>query len=46
MLAGTEKAIVDVAMSVGFQTQAHFTTIFKRFVGQTPQAWRRSFAGS
>ncbi|WP_459853502.1 helix-turn-helix domain-containing protein [Dongia sp. agr-C8] len=46
MLARTERPIVDIAMSVGFQTQSHFTTIFKRFAGQTPQAWRRSFAGS
>jgi AraC-like DNA-binding protein len=26
---------------VGFQTQAHFTTVFKRFVGVTPGQWRR-----
>jgi AraC-like DNA-binding protein len=44
MLARTDQSIVNVAMSVGFQTQSHFTTIFKRFAGQTPQAWRRSYA--
>lgn len=35
-------SIIDVAFSVGFQTQSHFTTVFKRFVGDTPHQWRRS----
>ena len=35
-------SIVDVALTVGFQTQSHFTTVFKRFVGETPHQWRRS----
>jgi AraC family transcriptional regulator len=30
-----------VALEVGFQSQAHFTTVFKRFVGQPPHAWSR-----
>ncbi len=34
--------LVDVALSVGFQTQAHFTTVFKRFVGETPHRWRQA----
>ncbi len=37
-------ALVDVALSVGFQTQAHFTTVFKRFAGETPHRWRRGAA--
>jgi AraC family transcriptional regulator len=41
MLAATPAALVDIALSVGFQTQAHFTTVFKRFVGDTPCQWRR-----
>jgi AraC-like DNA-binding protein len=40
MLAGTNMPIVDVALSVGFQTQAHFTTVFKRVAGATPRHWR------
>jgi AraC family transcriptional regulator len=32
-------SLADVALSVGFQTQAHFTTVFKRFVGRTPYRW-------
>jgi AraC-like DNA-binding protein len=41
LLRNPELALVDVALSVGFQTQAHFTTVFRRFVGQTPHRWRR-----
>jgi AraC family transcriptional regulator len=41
MLAAKPAAVVDIALSVGFQTQAHFTTVFKKFVGDTPCQWRR-----
>lgn len=46
-LASTAEPLVEVALSVGFRTQAHFSTVFKRFAGTTPQAWRRqaSLAG-
>ena len=30
MLLGTAMSLVEVALSVGFQTQAHFTSVFKR----------------
>jgi len=42
MLVGTPMSLVDVALSVGFQTQSHFTSVFKRFVGEPPRAWRQS----
>jgi AraC family transcriptional regulator len=32
---------VNVALEVGFQSQAHFTNVFKRFVGQPPHTWWR-----
>jgi len=41
-LAGTSISLVEVALSVGFQTQSHFTTVFTRMVGQPPRAWRQS----
>jgi AraC-like DNA-binding protein len=41
MLAGTNTPVVDIALAVGFQTQSHFTTVFKRFAGQPPLAWRQ-----
>jgi AraC-like DNA-binding protein len=34
--------VVDVALSVGFQSQSHFTVVFNRFVGRPPHAWRKS----
>lgn len=44
LLAEPSETLVDVALTVGFQTQAHFTTVFKRFVGETPHRWRRANA--
>lgn len=40
LLAETEELVVNVALSVGFMSQAHFTTVFKRYVGDTPHRWR------
>ena len=34
--------IVDVALGVGFENQAHFTTVFGNFVGMTPRQFQRS----
>ena len=42
MLVRTSMPLIDVALSVGFQTQSHFTSVFKRFTGQPPRAWRES----
>jgi AraC family transcriptional regulator len=42
LLRNSRMAIVEIALTVGFQTQAHFTTVFKRFVGCTPRQWRTS----
>jgi AraC-like DNA-binding protein len=33
--------LAQIALSVGFGTQPHFTTVFKRLVGQTPYRWRQ-----
>jgi AraC-like DNA-binding protein len=40
LLAVPDRSIVDASLSVGFQTQAHFTTVFKRIEGITPHRWR------
>ena len=40
LLRTSPMAIVEIAFAVGFQTQAHFTTVFKRFAGHTPYQWR------
>ena len=42
MLIGSGMSLVDVARSVGFQTQAHFTSVFKRYAGHPPRVWRES----
>lgn len=42
LLLATDLPIVQVAFAVGFRNQAHFTTVFKRFVQETPFRWRRS----
>jgi len=45
MLAEGDTPIVEVALSVGFQTQAHFSTVFKRLTGASPARWRLSRPG-
>jgi len=42
MLRRPEPPVVQVALDVGFQAQAHFTTVFKRLTGDTPASWRLS----
>ena len=41
-LGGSRASILDIALSVGFQTQAHFATVFKRLEQTTPSQWRRT----
>lgn len=40
LLLTSDIPIVDVALSFGFLSQAHFTTVFKRFVGTPPLRWQ------
>ncbi len=40
LLASSATPIAQVALEVGFQTQAHFASVFKRFAGETPSRWR------
>jgi AraC-like DNA-binding protein len=42
LLGDPRKAVAEVAFSVGFRSQAHFTTVFHRFVGNTPNSWRKA----
>jgi AraC family transcriptional regulator len=46
MLVESDMSLLNVALSVGFQTQSHFTAVFKRFVGQPPRAWRELRRGA
>jgi AraC family transcriptional regulator len=45
VLAGTDQPISDVALAVGFCSQAHLTTAFRRVYGTTPAAYRRQSGG-
>lgn len=40
LLSGTETSLAEIALAVGFCTQAHFSTVFKRITGETPARWR------
>src|SRR4029453_12161374 len=42
ILSSTDMPLAEVALSVGFQAQAHFSTVFKRLTGQSPARWRRA----
>jgi AraC family transcriptional regulator len=42
LLICTPNDLVAIALTVGFQAQAHFSTVFKRLVGETPGRWRRA----
>lgn len=41
MLCTTDIPLAEIALSVGFQAQAHFCTVFKRFESETPGRWRK-----
>lgn len=40
LLLDSNQPIIQIAIQVGFQTQAHFTTVFKKITGVTPAKWR------
>jgi AraC family transcriptional regulator len=42
ILSNTGMPLAEVAVSLGFQAQAHFSTVFKRLTGETPARWRRN----
>jgi AraC family transcriptional regulator len=46
LLSTTRLALVEIALDVGFKSQAHFTTVFARLVGETPKVWRQRNDGS
>lgn len=40
MLVTTERPLAEIALAVGFSTQAHFSTVFKRISSHSPARWR------
>lgn len=43
LLLQVNAKIVDIALGVGFENQAHFTTVFGNLVGMTPRQFQRSW---
>ncbi|MBB5063036.1 helix-turn-helix domain-containing protein [Granulicella mallensis] len=41
LLRDPRMPIVDIALLLGFRTQAHFTVVFKGIVGHPPAYWRK-----
>lgn len=44
LMLSTDKALCDIAVECGFADQPHFTRLFRRFVDESPAAWRRARA--
>lgn len=40
LLTGSEKTIEQISEQVGFQSQSHFTNVFRKFMGITPKVYR------
>jgi len=46
LLRDTTAKLVDVALQVGYDSEAAFSRAFKRVVGVAPGAWRRGKRGA
>jgi AraC family transcriptional regulator len=42
LMLTSEEPLSDIALTCGMSDQSHFTRAFRRVVGETPNAWRRS----
>jgi AraC family transcriptional regulator len=45
LLRSSALSVLDVALSSGFGSHAHFTTVFGRMVGESPNSWRTRMRG-
>jgi AraC-like DNA-binding protein len=41
LIERTDRALADIALSVGFSDHSHFTRMFVRLTGETPRSYRR-----
>ncbi|WP_414696672.1 helix-turn-helix domain-containing protein [Paraburkholderia sp.] len=46
LLHSSALSVLDVALSCGFGSHAHFTTVFGRMVGEPPNSWRARMRGA
>jgi AraC family transcriptional regulator len=44
MMVSTTQPLSQIALLCGLCDQAHFSRMFRRFVGESPRVWRRRFA--
>jgi AraC family transcriptional regulator len=44
LMLSTDKPLSEIAAECGLADQSHFTRLFRRFVGESPAAWRRARA--
>jgi AraC family transcriptional regulator len=44
LMLSTDQALSEIAAECGLADQPHFTRLFRRFVGESPAAWRRARA--
>jgi AraC-like DNA-binding protein len=42
LMLSTQLPLSEVALACGLSDQSHFTRVFRRIVGETPNAWRRA----
>jgi AraC family transcriptional regulator len=45
LLHNPHRSIVDISLAVGFSSQSHLTTVFRRFMKTTPAAYREEVLG-
>jgi AraC family transcriptional regulator len=45
LLENPHRSIVEISLAVGFSSQSHFTTVFRRFKKTTPAAYREEVLG-
>ena len=42
MIIGTDKSVSEIAYSLGFQYPQHFSRVFKKHTGNTPNEYRHA----
>ena len=46
LLIGTDKSITEISMQLGYDNVSHFNNQFKKFVGASPQNYRKLWVGN